>query len=187
MLIARFPAKIVTFSMHTPKFLPDPDDSPGRDVVIYDGNCHLCAGGVKRIASIDRWTSVFLSPSRLSFLSLHDPRVLDRYPDLTYERLMEEMVVIDRQGNRYGGSDAVRYFTRRLPPLWPLMPLLHLPGSAWLWRRLYRLLATNRYRWNRNSCTEGSCAIHFGPGKTTQPANDHRGSSAREPNGNTPA
>lgn len=155
--------------MRTPELLTDPDEASGRDVVIYDGNCQLCTGGVRWLASIDKWTEMVLWPSRLSFLSLHDPRVHERFPDLSHDRLMEEMVVVDRHGNRFGGSDAVRFFTRRLPPLWPLMPLLHVPGSAWLWRRLYRLLAANRYRWNRHNCDNGSCAIHFGAEKKPTP------------------
>ena len=41
--------------------------------------------------------------------------------------MMEEMVVVDQQGNRYGGAAAFRYLTTRLPRLYVLAPLMHIP------------------------------------------------------------
>ncbi|MEZ6087813.1 MAG: DUF393 domain-containing protein [Pirellulaceae bacterium] len=109
--------------------LADPDTRPTADVVIYDGQCQFCRGAVERLAWLDR-------NHRLSFISLHDSRVSERYADLSHEDLMQQMYVVDSEGNRYGGSDAVRYLSRRLKPLWPFMPLLHLPGSAKTWLAL---------------------------------------------------
>ncbi|XZE54048.1 thiol-disulfide oxidoreductase DCC family protein [Planctomycetaceae bacterium SH139] len=142
--------------------LADPDTNPGRDVVIYDGHCQFCTAGVRRLASLDKWSSVFGRPLRLSFISLHDSRVQNRYSDLSYDQLMEQMYVIDRQNRRHGGADAVRYLSRRLPLLWPVVPILHFPGTARLWRWLYQQFARQRYRWNRDSCENGTCAVHFG-------------------------
>jgi hypothetical protein len=42
------------------------------------------------------------------------------------------------------GADAIRYLARRLPALWPLLPVLRLPGSMPAWRWLYRKLADRR-------------------------------------------
>jgi predicted DCC family thiol-disulfide oxidoreductase YuxK len=140
--------------------LPDPDTKAGRDVVLYDGNCNACALAARRLHQMD------LGSGRLAFMSLHDARVGQRYPDLSFDDLMAQMYVIDRAGNRHGGADAVRYLTRRLPLMWPLMPLLHIPGTAKLWRRLYRVVARNRY-WissrffgTKNDCESGACEIH---------------------------
>ena len=141
--------------------LPDPDQYPDRDVVIYDGHCEICTAGVRRIEQLDRWGKVFGLSGRVAFLSLHDPRVSERYGDLSYDRLMEEMVVVNKGGGRYGGADAIRYLSRRLPLLWIFAPLLHLPGTLWLWRWMYRLVAKNRYRWNRHQCEGGTCSLHF--------------------------
>ncbi|WP_283435447.1 thiol-disulfide oxidoreductase DCC family protein [Neorhodopirellula lusitana] len=141
--------------------LPDPDTYPDRDVVIYDGQCSFCASGVKRLHQLDRFGK------RLAFLSLHDERTAERYPDLTHEMLMQEMFVVDSEGNRHGGADAVRYFSRRLPLLWIAAPILHVPGTASLWRHLYRFVGRNRY-WisqkffgGKPDCDGDSCSIHL--------------------------
>jgi predicted DCC family thiol-disulfide oxidoreductase YuxK len=74
---------------------------------------------------------------------------------------MEQMYVVDRAGRRHGGADAVRYLSRRLPLLWPVMPILHIPGTAGLWRWAYRQVAKRRYRISGRSCDQDACSIHF--------------------------
>lgn len=145
--------------------LPDPDDFPDRDVVIYDGDCAFCTAQVERLHWLDRGCG--LGRGRLAFLSLHDSRAADRYGDLTHEQLMDQMFVIDAEGNRHGGADAVRYLSRRLPTIWWAAPILHVPGSAKLWRWMYRQVAKRRY-WisakffgGKPNCGTDSCSIHF--------------------------
>lgn len=135
--------------------LPDPDDYPDRDVVIYDGDCRFCTSGVKKIKLMDRFGQ------RLAFISLHDPRVAQRYSDLSNDDLMKEMYVVDTRGNRHGGADAVRYLSRRLPLLWIVAPILHLPGTAGLWRWMYRQVAKRRYKIAGKTCENDACTIHF--------------------------
>jgi len=137
--------------------LPTPADRPEADLVIYDGHCKFCTAGAKRLA---RWDG---QGRRLAFLSLHDPEVARRFPDLTHEQLMAQMYVVDRDGQRYGGAAAFRYLTRRLPRLWLLAPWLHVPFSLPVWQFLYRQVARQRYRFGKTSACEGdSCKIHFG-------------------------
>jgi predicted DCC family thiol-disulfide oxidoreductase YuxK len=134
--------------------LPRPEDRPEADVVIYDAHCRFCTGQVERIARLD-------SGGRLAFLSLHDPEVPRRYPDLTHEQLMREMVVIDRRGSRHAGAAGFRYLSRRLRWLWPLAPLLHIPFSMPLWQWCYRQIASRRYLWGKvESCEDGTCRLH---------------------------
>lgn len=134
--------------------LPTPDERPGSDVVIYDGDCRICTQQVGRLVWWD-------CQKRLSYLSLHDAAVGERYPDLSHERLMQEMVIVDHHGRRHGGAEAVRYLTQRLRRLWWLAPLLYFPGSLPLWRLLYRQIARNRYRWGKNApCDGGTCHLH---------------------------
>lgn len=139
--------------------LPAPRDRPQADVVIYDGQCAMCRAQVERLA---RWDG----GQRLSFLSLHDPSVARQYPDLSHDRLMQEMVVVDGHGERRGGAEAVRYLSRRLPRLWPLAPLLHIPGSLPVWTVLYRLVARYRYLLGgKRVCDDASCTVHAGSRK----------------------
>ena len=135
--------------------LPHPDDRPHADTVIFDGHCRFCTGQVERL---NRWDW----RSQLAFLSLHDDEVYCRFPDLAHERLMEEMVVVDSLGNRRGGAAAFRYLSRRLMPLWPIAPLMHIPLSLPIWSWCYRQIAKRRYRWGKvESCSDGACEVHF--------------------------
>ncbi len=137
--------------------LPSPADRPGADVVIFDGHCQICTGQIRRLVRWD-WGG------RLAYLSLHDPEVARRWPDLTHDALMEEMYLIDRYGHRHPGALAVRYLSRRLPTLWWLAPILHLPGTLRLWQWLYRQIAQRRYRFGRvATCDDGACRLHMKP------------------------
>jgi predicted DCC family thiol-disulfide oxidoreductase YuxK len=136
--------------------LLSPQENPNADVVIFDGHCKFCTGMVKRLA---RWDG---SGRRLAFLSLHDPEVARRFPDLTYDQLMEEMVVVDRQGRRHAGTAGFRYLTTRLPRLYWLAPFMHIPFTMPLLRWGYREFAKRRYRMGRTeSCDDGACKVHF--------------------------
>lgn len=135
--------------------LPDPDTLNDADVVIYDGECNFCRSSVGSLRRLD------CCGNRLSFISLHDPRVAERYPDLTYEAMMEQMYVVDQSGRRHGGADAVRYLSRRLPLLWIAAPILHLPGTARLWRWLYQQVAKRRYRLAGKTCENDACELHL--------------------------
>ena len=114
--------------------LPTPEERPESDVVIYDGECRICTAQVRKLPWWD-------CQGKLSYLSLHDPDVARRWPDLTHDRMMQEMVIVDHAGNRHWGPEAIRYLTRRLRRLWWAAPLLHFPGSMFLWRPLYRWIA----------------------------------------------
>jgi predicted DCC family thiol-disulfide oxidoreductase YuxK len=135
--------------------LPTPEQRPGADVVIYDGHCRICTSQIRKLAWWD-------CQGKLSYLSLHDPAVQERYPDLTHDMLMEQMYVVDRHGNRYGGAASIRYLSRRLRRLWWLAPLLHVPGSLPLWNWMYRQIANRRYKFGKlEDCGDGACQIHL--------------------------
>ena len=135
--------------------LPTPADRPGADVLIYDGHCGICTSQVARLA---RWDS----RSSLAFVSLHDPLVSQRYPDLSHEQLMQNMYVVDRHGSRHRGAAAFRYLSRQIPRLWWLAPFLHLPGCMPLWQWMYRQVADRRYALSdaAAACDGGSCSLH---------------------------
>ena len=99
------------------------DEYPDREVIIFDGQCNFCRKQVERL----RWWA----PNRLAYISLHDPRVAERYPDLTHDALMKEMYLIDSEGNRHGGAYAVRYLTRKSPRMWIFAPLMYLLSVPW--------------------------------------------------------
>ena len=137
--------------------LPTISDNPDGDVLIYDGDCRFCTGQVDRLARLDG------TGKRLAFISLHDPEVARRWPDLTHDMLMEQMYLVDRQGNRLGGAAAFRYLSRKLPWLWPLAPVMHIPFSLPLWQWMYRQVAKRRYQLmgKTHECDGDACAVHF--------------------------
>lgn len=141
--------------MSKPTEFPDPDQLTDADVVIFDGECNFCRSGVQLMRRLD------LGGRKLAYISLHDARVAVRYPDLEHSDLMDQMYVVDRNDRRHGGSEAVKYLSRRLPVLWPVMPILHLPGSASLWRWLYHQVARRRYRLAGRTCDSDGCRIHL--------------------------
>jgi predicted DCC family thiol-disulfide oxidoreductase YuxK len=134
--------------------LATPDERPSADVVIFDGECRICTAQVRRLSRWDRG-------HRLAYLSLHDPVVADRYPDLTHEMLMRDMYIVDHRGRRHRGAAAVRYLSGRLPLLWWLAPLLHIPFTLPLWQWLYRQVADRRYQFGKtHECEDGTCSLH---------------------------
>ena len=135
--------------------LVDPVDRPDADLVIYDGQCQFCRGQVTRLARWDR-------AEQLAFISLHDPRVGERFPDLSHDQVMQDMYLIDQQGQRHRGAGALKYLSRKLRPLWPLAPFFHLPFAVPVAQVIYRQIAKRRYRWGKvDECDSGTCHIHF--------------------------
>jgi predicted DCC family thiol-disulfide oxidoreductase YuxK len=122
-------------------------------MVIYDGQCNFCIAQINNLKRLDLRRT-------LQFVSLHDPLVARACPDLTYEQLMEEMWVVTPDGAKFGGADALRYLSRKLPLLWPLAPLLHIPGSRPIWVWMYRKVAQRRYAIAGKNCNEGTCSLH---------------------------
>lgn len=131
--------------------LPTPEQRPDADIVIFDGRCPFCRRQVQRLRRWD-WRR------RLAFLPRDAPEVARRWPELTPQQLVQQMYVVDQHGHKRAGAMAVRYLARQLPPLWPLAPWLHLPGTAHLWQALYGWVARHRYTLlsRRGQCLEGA-------------------------------
>ena len=134
---------------------PDPDSESGmgRETLIYDGQCNFCRASVRSLRMFD-WTG------RLAFISLHDQRVGLRWPQLSYDQLMDQIWLVNLRGQTFGGADAMRYLSLRMPALWPLAPFLNLPFTMPLWRAVYRWIARNRYRIAGRKCDGDTCSLH---------------------------
>jgi predicted DCC family thiol-disulfide oxidoreductase YuxK len=135
--------------------LPRPGSSSAPVVVIYDGRCPVCRRAVERLHRWD-WRD------RLAFLRLHDPDVARRWPDLSHEKLMQSVHVITPDGDRLRGARAMRRLSRMLPALWPLVPLLHLPGSLSVWQWGYDWFARHRYVFGGRTadhCDDDTCGV----------------------------
>ncbi len=137
--------------------LPTPAERPDALLVIYDGQCQFCRQQVLRLLKFD-------GGGRLAFVSLHDPMVAERFPHMSHDELMKQMYVVDENGQMHGGAAAIRFLSRRLPRMWFLAPLMHLPFSLPLWQWCYDRIAARRYRLSKSregGCQDDVCEIHF--------------------------
>jgi predicted DCC family thiol-disulfide oxidoreductase YuxK len=116
--------------------------SRGRIQVLYDGLCPLCRRTVRLLACLDLFNRLeFLEFRRLNLNTYNRTHNLN----LTSKGVEEQMCVVSR-GRAYYGFDGYRILTCALPALWPLAPLLSLPGVSRLGAVAYRYVARNRLR-----------------------------------------
>ena len=126
--------------------------APGQAIVLYDGDCPLCRKTTAILKRLD-WFG------RLHFQNCRDTAAIP--PNTAHidpERMIQEMHVLaaDRE-TAYSGFRAVRWIAGRVPALWPLYPLLFIPGMAKLGQRLYLWIARNRF--HLLPCRGGVCTI----------------------------
>ncbi len=126
----------------------------GRALLLYDGQCGFCLESVKRLRIVDLFG--WLDP-----LDFHaQPDLARLHPALTPERCRSEMMLLEPTGRLSGGFDAFARLTRKLPLLMGLAPAVHLPGAAWIGRRVYRWVARNRLLLHRNpACASNQCGL----------------------------
>lgn len=104
-------------------------------IVFYDGHCSFCRRTAAWIRRIDILAGVTVSSFR------HEESY--RQYGVALPALEGEMHVV-ADSVIYKGFDAVQLLARRMPLLWPFVPLFWLLAQAGLGDRLYRLLADNR-------------------------------------------
>jgi predicted DCC family thiol-disulfide oxidoreductase YuxK len=122
----------------------------GRALLLYDGACGFCRSSVTQLRVLDAFG--WVDPADMH----RQPDLSKLHPALTPARCRSEMVLIEPNGRLAGGFDALRRLSRHLPLLWPLWPLLHLPGAGWLGRLAYRWIAAHRYLFHRNPICRGN-------------------------------
>ena len=109
-----------------------------RATALYDGNCSLCIYAKNALARLD----IF---QKIEFLDFRDPAVISRFPNVNPTAAHAEIHVVTRTGKIYRGFDGIRFMARFIPPFWPILPLLYLPGARWLGSRVYEWLARHRF------------------------------------------
>jgi predicted DCC family thiol-disulfide oxidoreductase YuxK len=119
-----------------------------RAIILYDGLCPLCTASVRRLRRLD-WRGC------LAFADAREAAVQEAHPDIDPVRALARMHLVPPDGaGVLDGFHAVRWIAGRVPLLWPLWPLLWLPGAARVGVPLYDLVARNRFVFAR--CT-GEC------------------------------
>ena len=142
-------AEIPAASSATPQAEPQAIDRP---VVIFDGTCGFCR---KQVGRIRRWDRA----EEFTFISSHEPDLLERYPQLAGEDLDAGMRLIEPGGRLFAGADAVHAIARRLPRFRWLTWLYHVPGVKQIARLVYGWIARRRHKLGQTCSPDGACRI----------------------------
>jgi predicted DCC family thiol-disulfide oxidoreductase YuxK len=135
--------------------------------VLYDGTCNLCRASVLRVRRMD-------PRARIDLLDLHDASMATRFPQVNIDEAMRLMQAVDPRGHVYSGADAWARIGLALPG-WKLIAwLLLVPGIHFIAQRVYAWIARNRYRWSREACEDGTCALHI-----KQPSNSQKSAGTK--------
>ena len=126
--------------------------SPPRAQVLYDGDCAFCRKSIAFLRRLD-WFG------RLDYVNVRDASEPPlQNPSVQRAPLLEQMHLLTPHGRALlAGFHALRWLAWRLPILWPLAPLLYLPGVPSAGQRLYLWVARNRFR--LVPCHGGVCTI----------------------------
>ncbi|HEY6253283.1 MAG TPA: DUF393 domain-containing protein [Candidatus Angelobacter sp.] len=114
-------------------------DRPQKPVVIYDGACGICAGNLKWLYRLDTLRKFDALPYQAKDLEL-------LFPNLKIENCNNAMHLVFPDGRIYAGTDAFRQIFLRMPLMFVVGLLMSIPPLPWILRRLYPILARNRYR-----------------------------------------
>ncbi|MBI5150328.1 MAG: DUF393 domain-containing protein [Candidatus Omnitrophica bacterium] len=123
-----------------------------RSQIVYDGKCRFCQNSIEKIKIMDLYDVL----NSVDFQALDDPGTL--HPQLSKEKAMSQIHLIEPDGKFYGGFDAFRRICWRLPMLYSLIPVVYFPGMGIIGPCLYRWVARNRYLFHANGvCAKNTC------------------------------
>ena len=110
-----------------------------KPLVIYDGECNICAGNLPWLHRLD-WFRIF------DDLPYQSPELHVRHPQIRPEDCERALHVIFPNGKIYTGFDATREVFLRMPLTCLIGLVMAIPPLRQILRRLYPILARNRYR-----------------------------------------
>ncbi|MFQ5830354.1 MAG: thiol-disulfide oxidoreductase DCC family protein [Candidatus Methylomirabilia bacterium] len=107
-------------------------------VLIYDGACPICRGGV-------RWVERRSRPGSFEYLPCQAPARRARFPWMSKATCLEAMQLVLPDGRGLAGEAAIPETLECLRGWRWLAALFRLPGMGRLTPRLYRWVARHRY------------------------------------------
>ncbi len=123
-------------------------------ILIFDGHCGFCQASVRQVQTVDLWGYVRL----VDYHTHADLRQL--HPSLDLATCHGQLHLVE-PGRLSGGFAVFQRLSVRLPLLWPIAPVLHLPGMAWVGGAIYRWVAVHRYLFSTGTiCADNHCALH---------------------------
>jgi predicted DCC family thiol-disulfide oxidoreductase YuxK len=127
------------------------NQSTGASLLIYDGNCHFCLASLEKLKIMDLFGT-------LKLIDLHRHELKSIHQELTKERAISQLHLIEPDGRLYGGFAVFRRICFTMPMLYPLIPIFYFPGMGLIGPPIYRLIAKNRYLFHFNpTCKNNAC------------------------------
>src|SRR5262245_6637352 len=111
----------------------------GKINVLYDGDCPFCRRTVRVLRGMDLFSRIVFEDFRRADIT----ELSRRHPGLPMAALESEMVVI-AAGQAYRGFEGYRRLALVLPVMWPIAPILYLPGALALGKRVYLYVSRHR-------------------------------------------
>lgn len=110
--------------------------------VLYDAGCGFCF----------RWVHFWERVIERRGFSLNDLQSAweDGSLKSSQEKLLDDILVLTRDGKLVSGADAYLFVARRIWWAWPFYAIFRLPGFNWLLWLGYRWFNRNRYRISRH-------------------------------------
>lgn len=107
-------------------------------MVIYDGECPICQGGM-------RWVEQRVRPGQFEFLPCQSAERRVRFPRMAEETCLEALQLVLPGGRVLSGDAAILEILRRLRGWRWVARLFGLPGVKVLAPRFYGWVARHRY------------------------------------------
>ena len=120
----------------------NPSPVPEGDLVLYDGTCAACTGGVKAMGKL-------LARRGIAHAPLQAPEAALRLGAPAAANSALEFTVALASGEVLRGPSAHRYLLRRVIWARPLYWFSVLPGGRWLFDAGYRAFSKHRHRISR--------------------------------------
>ncbi|MGC9341817.1 MAG: thiol-disulfide oxidoreductase DCC family protein [Bacteroidales bacterium] len=109
-----------------------------KDIVFFDGYCHLCSGSVSFILKYEKEPKLYFSSLQSDFAKKNIPEFISENKD-------PESVILYKAGEIYSHSDAALQISRYLrSPLKYLYFFRYVP--RFMRDGIYKFIAKNRYR-----------------------------------------
>lgn len=107
-------------------------------VLIYDGACPICQGGM-------RWVQRRALRGQFEYLPCQSPERRVRFPWMPEQTCLDSLQLVLPDGRILAGDAAIPEILRRLRGWRWLARVFRIPGAGFLAPRLYRWVARNRY------------------------------------------
>jgi len=115
--------------------------------VFYDDQCEICQACVSWLRLLDRH-------GRAECIGIH-PETLAAHPALAMDRCLQQLHIVDSNGDVLSGWNAAARLARLSPFTWWIGALGSVPPFSWLGKLIYGFVAKNRYALSK--CRGGAC------------------------------